>query len=99
MLDDSKKILFSAAYTVPYEKQGRKAVCVVTDVLVVCLYKEKNVIEKVYFDNVFKCNVQVYNDVASVVFILHNGDIRKIAMKENDIATKMLNVIKKMLKK
>ena len=99
MLDDSKNILFSAIYTVPYEKQGRKAVCVVTDMLVVCLYKAKNVIEKVYFDNVFRCNVQVYNDVASVVFILHNGDIRKIVMKESDIATKMSNVIKKMLKK
>ena len=99
MLDDSKNILFSAIYTVPYEKQGRKAVCVVTDMLVVCLYKVKNVIEKVYFDNVFRCNVQVYNDVASVVFILHNGDIRKIVMKESDIATKMSNVIKKMLKK
>ena len=93
-LDDSKEIGFWGKFK---DENNVEYLVIVTDIIVTVLERGERDIIKISLKKVFTCEMQRKKGVATVVFIMHNGEIRKISMKTVDIAVKVRNAVKKVV--
>lgn len=93
-LDDSKEIGFWGKFK---DDNNVEYLVIVTDIIVTVLEKGERDIIRISLKKVFTCEMQRKNGVATVVFIMHNGEIRKISMKNVDVAVKVKNAVKKVV--